>query len=91
MPMNLSERTTEKAKMSIIDRVTPVLARIVMGVAIISVFAAGFAAYTFSEPRLIAYALFAIIAGAYASRVTRQEAATGTVTESENNIRPMAA
>ena len=77
--------------MSTIDRVTPVLARTVMAVAIISVFAAGFAAYTFGEPRLIGYAVFSILAGTYARKVTRQGDSIATATESESNIRPMAA
>lgn len=76
--------------MSTIERVTPVLARTVMAVATISVFAAGFAAYTFGEPRLIGYAAFALLAGIYARRVTKQDPASA-LPETEQHIRPMAA
>lgn len=78
--------------MSTIERVTPILARTVMAVAIISVFAAGFAAYTFDEPRLIGFIAFAGIAGMYGWNVTRQNERLRALPEIERpEIRPMAA
>lgn len=77
--------------MSTIDRVTPILARTVTAVAIISVFAAGFAAATFREPRLVAYAAFAAIAGIYSWRVTKEHSPSSTSAPETDDIRPMAA
>ena len=78
--------------MSTIARITPILARTVMAVAIISVFAAGFAAYTFDEPRLIGFIAFAGIAGMYAWQVTRNTERIHALPEIDQpDIRPMAA
>ena len=77
--------------MSTIDRIVPVLARTVMAIAIISTFAAGFAAYAFAAPRLLAFAGFAMLSGIYAWRVTKQPPRIIALPEAGNSIRPMAA
>jgi hypothetical protein len=77
--------------MNTIDRVVPVLARTVVAVAIICMFGAGFAAYTFGEPRLLGFLAFAFISGAYARKVTKQQPSVARIPESRNDVRPMAA
>lgn len=78
--------------MSTIDRIVPVLARTVMAVAIITSIGAGSAAYLFSEVRLVAFAAFAVLAGAYAWKVVHsapRPVADGL--DLEQNIHPLAA
>ncbi len=77
--------------MSTIDRITPVLARVVLAVAIVSFVGSVAAAYMFSEPRLVSFAGFAFISAAYAHKVTRDTDTVTEPTEISTNVRPLAA
>jgi len=77
--------------MRTIERITPVLARTVLAFAIITCIAGGVAAYIFSEPRLVSFAAFAFIAGAYARKVIWDSSPVTAPTEINQTIHPLAA
>lgn len=78
--------------MSTIDRITPVLARIVVAVAIITLIGSVTAAYLFSEPRLVSFAGFAFISAAYARKVARgTDSVTAPAAIEASKVHPLAA
>jgi hypothetical protein len=68
-----------RGNMSIIERITPGLARTVFFVAVVTVIAAVTASVLLAEPRIASFAGFAYLSGAYARKVLKAGASSDAV------------